>query len=212
MPKYIALTFVTVWMAFACSPKTSEDKTEATEEEQSDAKEVVEEPVGFQPREPNDDELNEFGLISELEEAGYPLYNVTLSFPERGMSSNFSLNVESASLSHEISMFRDQYATIYYESEESNEVLDIIFNGRSLLGEYAPEDHDGLENLTGVLRGASSVSGDLPGKLTVEGEDGTLAFEYFVDEATMTANDQQVTVYYYTRYVDVITYLELSKD
>lgn len=200
----------------ACSPKTNEQQVEeATHpvgEEQTSEEEEPDAPVGFTVREPNDDELNEFGMITDMEDAGYPLYNVTIAFPERGSSNNFSLNAEEAALSHEASAYLEKYATIYYESEESTEVLDVIFNGQSLLGEYAPEDHEGLESFTGILRGASSASGDLPSELKVEGEDSTLSFEYFVDEPTMTANDQSVTIYYYTRYVDVITYLELSEE
>ncbi|MDW3194910.1 MAG: hypothetical protein R8G66_21235 [Cytophagales bacterium] len=203
-------------LVVACTPKTSEQKVEEVAqqevEEPTTLEETPEAPTGFVVRDPNDDELNEFGVITEMQDAGYPLYNVTISFPERGSSSNFSLNAEQAALSHEASAYLEQYATIYYESEESTEVLDIIFNGQFLLGEYAPEDHEGLESFTGIIRGATRTSGDLPSSLKIEGEEGTLEFEYFVDNETVTANDQQVTVYYYTRYVDVITYLELSAD
>lgn len=212
MSKYFALAAIALGLVLACTSKTSENTNEATTDEPTMTSETADEPEGFVSREPNDDELNEFGVIAELEEAGYPLYTVTISFPERGMSSGFSLNVESATLSDEISKFQGQFATIYYESEESTEVLDIILNDQSLLGEYAPEDHEGLERFEGTLKGATSESGDLPGTLQIEGEEETLVFEYFVDTATIAANDQQVVVYYYKRYVDIITYLERSVD
>lgn len=215
MMKHIALISGFLLLLTGCTPKTTEQANEGSTPQGTAPASIDEAPVlpaGFTVRAPADEELNEFGIITGLEEAGYPLYNVTVSFPERGTSSNFLLNAEKASLSHEVNAFAEKYATIYYESETSNEVLDIIFEGKSLSGAYEPGDHEGLESFTGVLRGASSASGDLPTKLAVEGEDGALPFEYFVDAATMTANDQAVTIYYYTRYLDAITYLELSAD
>ncbi len=206
-------------LLFACGPSTKSDTSEvvesqtpAIEEQASDA--VSEESVlaGFTLREPTDDEINEFGVIEELEDAGYPMFNLTVAFPERQTSSNFSLNAEIASLSHDINAYRDQYATIYYESNESTEVLDILLGGNSLLGEYAPEDHEGLTRFDGVLSGADRVSGDLPSKIQIEGEEGALTFEYYVDAATVAANGKAVTAYYYQRYVDTITYMALSED
>lgn len=210
MSKYFSLASIALLLVSSCTSNKIDN--EKTTEEPEVSSEVIETPAGFAVREPGDDEINEFGIITTLEEVGYPLYNVTVSFPEREMISNFSLNVESASLSDEISKFQNQYATIYYESEETTEVLDIIFDEKSLLGEYAPEDHEGLERFDGILKGATSVSGDLPNTLKLEGEDETLTFEYFVDTETIAANNQQVSVYYYKRYVDFITYLQLSQN
>jgi hypothetical protein len=199
-------------LVLACSQTTTEGDGSAEEQPMKVENPEPEAPVSFSVREPNDEELNEFGIIEAIEDAGYPMYNVTVSFPERQMSGNFSLNAESASLSHELSAYQDHYATLYYESEESNEVLDIIFDGKSLLGEYAPEDHEGLTRFDGVLKGADRESGDLPASIKVVGAEDELDFAYFVDAATVGANNQPVTVYYYTRYVEVITYLELSEN
>lgn len=213
-------TLVTFLMLtlMSCNTQPSETTSEKesttegnTEIDTKDTK-TPDEPSGFNVREPGDEELNEYGLITVMEDAGYPMYNVTVSFPERQSSNDFTLNAENTALSHEVNAFQDKYATLYYESNESNEVLDIIFEGKSLLGEYAPEDHDGLTKFEGLLKGATSESGDLPSELKIEGEEETLVFEYFVDAETMAANDQQVTVYFYKRYVDEITYLELSVD
>lgn len=212
------LTLVAFLVLMSCNTQPSENTSEETttmqvkpETETTDT-ESSNEPAGFVVREPGDEELNEYGLITAMEDAGYPMYNVTVSFPERQSSNDFTLNAENAALSHEVNAFQDKYATLYYESNESNEVLDIIYDGKSLLGEYAPEDYKGLTKFEGVLKGATSESGDLPSVLTIEGEGETLAFEYFVDVETMAVNDQQVTVYYYKRYVDEITYMQLSVD
>ncbi len=212
----------------ACSPKSS-DQAEASQTEPEPApEEQVAESLGpgeevtdarspqvhswFTAREPGDEEIREYGIITEMEDSPYPMFNISVSFPEREMSASFSLNAEGASLSHNIGDFLDQYASIYYEIKESNHVADIIFNDQSLLGEYALEDYEGFERFEGILRGADSESGDLPGTLTIEGDNENFEFDYFVDSVLMEVNNQKIMVYYFERVDSEITYMELSTD
>ena len=51
-----------------------------------------------QHRDPTDDELNEYGLIASVEDGPYPMYSVTIEFPERRMRQSFSLNIEAVDM------------------------------------------------------------------------------------------------------------------
>lgn len=190
----------------------AENPTEEAEVPEMIETDPIPDESGFTVREPNDEELNEYGIITAIEDSGYPMSMVSVSFPEREMNFDFLLNEEDVMLSHGLMEFLDQYATIYYEIIDSNDIMDIIFEGQSLLGEYAPEDHEGLEKFEGTLKRATSASGDLPSTISVAGENETLDFEYFVDEDLIAINGQKITVYYYQRARELITYMELSVD
>ena len=167
----------------------------------------------FTPREPTDDEIREFGIITAIEDAPFPRFVVSISFPERDLSVDLDMNVADVEISHELDKFIGQYATIYYELIEFHGVADIQFDGQSILGEYAPEIESSWETFKGRLQGAEHASGDLPSELRVEDESGqSIKFEFFVDDEVMKVNDKVVEIFYRTSESEAITYMELSED
>lgn len=146
------------------------------------------------------DETSLTGLVSAVEDGGYPRYTVQVT-PEGGAPAPFYLDMESgADLSgHEPSVFAGRTALIYYTTEDLPFLLDLrTSEGRSLLyddGRGVPVE--GV-SITGVLSGAESVSaGDLPDDITITSDGGvSQSFEFFVDRRIAAANGRTITAYF----------------
>lgn len=205
------LLFLAIFECIAWQPKTSQKvDTQATQE--NFVEEFAEE-GGFNSREPNDDEIREFGLIADLQDAAYPIFIVLVEIPERGQTFEFNMNVEAAELSHDWPEFTGKYATIYYQIDELINVFDLQYQGASTQGEYAPPIDPTWESITGILSGADRPSGDLPIDLSIKTANGkSISFEYFVDDLVMQANGQNVEIFYEMTELEMISYLELAKD
>lgn len=165
--------------------------------------------------EPSDDEIFEFGIISNIEDGVYPMFILTLEIPERQMTESFNLNIEAISLDVEsLDNLVGKYATIYYLSELENNLHDVHFNGKSLLGEYAPEEDYSTRHITGVLEGAESETvSDLPGEVSITDKNGTkVIFSWYVDSEMVVANGKIVTAYYSIRGNEIITHIQPSLD
>lgn len=184
--------------------------------EQTNTSEPEEQAVtALDEREPTDDEIREYGILTEIEDAPYPMFSIDVEFPEREMSQSFLFNVEESPLNMESLMaLRGKYATFYYTSDEEPDIYDIHYECESLLGEDAIDITDADDEITGVLSGAESVSaGDLPDEITITSKDGkAMAFECFITEEMAAGNGEEVTVFFSKRYVNRITYISHSKD
>lgn len=166
-------------------------------------------------RGPTDDEIREFGLISNIEDGVYPMYTVTIEFPRREFQMDFNLNMEYANIKPKsIDQLIGKYASFYYTSELENNLMDMHFQGQSLMGDYAPEMTDNWKKVNGILSGAEKPTiSDLPGTISVSNKLGEVfEFEYYVDEMMLKANDTEVIAFYALRGVENITYLRVSED
>ena len=45
-------------------------------------------------REPTEDEIREYGIIKTIEDTEYPMFVVTVEFPERQTTAYFNINIE----------------------------------------------------------------------------------------------------------------------
>lgn len=191
---------------FNCNPaKEQSENTKAKAEEQT---------FKTNQREPTDDEIREFGRLTEIEDGAYPMFSLNLEFPERQTTEGFSLNIESISLDIEgLMAMKGQYATIYDTSDEEPDIYDIHRECESLLGEYAIDINEADKEITGILSGAASISnGDLPDEITITAGDGTeVTFKCFISDEVAAANGDEVTVFYATKYVNNVTYILPSK-
>jgi hypothetical protein len=168
----------------------------------------------YNPEE-DDETIKEYGLIVKFEDGAYPMYIVTVEFPERrGMIMDFNLNIEAVNINGEtLNNLPGKYVTLYYTSELVDDLNDIHFEGKSLYGQYAPEMDDSWNQFTGTLSGAKSLSGDLPNLIGVTDSLGeTRNFELYVDDVVQKAEGKQVTVFHSIRSINTITYIEPSKD
>ncbi|NPD44400.1 MULTISPECIES: hypothetical protein [unclassified Lentimicrobium] len=193
-----------------------EDSTELASSENIEV-EVIEESIFIEDigeREPTDDEIREFGIISNIEDGIYPMFIVTIEFPEREFQMDFNLNMEYANIDPKsIDLLIGKYASFYYTSELENRLIDMHFQGKSLMGDYAPEVSDNWKKVNGVLSGAESPTiSDLPGSISITDKSGEVfEFEYYVDEMMVKANGQEVNAFYTLRGVEDITYLRVSE-
>lgn len=164
--------------------------------------------------EPSGDEIREYGKIETIEDGGYPMFSITVDFVERQMKQSFGLNIEAISLTDsDLNKLKGKYATIYYTSDLENDISDLYYNGKSLSGEYAPEMDSSWKKITGTLSGATSLSGDLPGKITVTDSEGEkITFEWFIDDEVLKVNGKTITAFYTVRGVNKITHIEPSEE
>tara|TARA_R110002072_G_scaffold71681_1_gene171713 strand:- start:1885 stop:2559 length:675 start_codon:yes stop_codon:yes gene_type:complete len=164
--------------------------------------------------EPTDDELREYGIIVDVEDGAYPFYSVTVDFVERNMKQSFTVNIEGFNINSEtLEGLKGKYATIYYTSDLENDLSDLHFEGKSLFGEYAPEKDDNWKQVTGILSGATSLSGDLPGEITITDTNGEeTTFELYIEDETMKVNGKKVTAYYSLRSSNIITHIVPSSE
>ena len=164
-------------------------------------------------REPTDEELREFGIVTEVEDGPYPFFSITIEFPEREFIQSFSLNVEAiAQDQNDLFELKGKYVTLYYTSDEENMLFDIQQNGASLHPDEEEVD-ESWKQITGTLNGATTVSGDLPNDITIKDASGNeLPFECYVTDEMIAANGQEVTVYYGIHFSNEITFIKASED
>lgn len=199
---YILLSLLIILAS--CSSK----KTTDTQEAETDTQEVAD-----GEREPTNDEIREYGILTSIEDAPYPMFSIDVEFPERQMNMSFIFNVEESPLDMGALLdMKGKYATIYYIIEDDPRIEAIVLECEPVYGEISPESNE-VKEITGVLSGATSVSGDLPGTITITASDGTQKeFKLYIDEAVIAANDEEVTVFYYEHSTSKITYLKAAEE
>lgn len=217
--KYSIKTILSIYIAIGCLSCNSTQKKEvetAGEEVVPATKEELEEPVIEPPkqREPFDDEIREYGRVVGLEDGAYPMFIISIEFPERKMFADFNLNIESIAMTvEELNNLNNKYVTLYYTSELDVNLRDLQLDNVSVLGDDAFMS-DNAKEIIGILSGAETATvSDLPGKITITPSNGEpLAIEYYVTEEMTSANGQEITAFYSTRSIERLTYLELSEN
>lgn len=199
----------------SCGQDKQQTKTSEPEEAESVTSTASEaaETVAWAEREPTDEEIREYGILTEIEDAPYPMFSIDVEFPERQSAASFLFNVEESPLDMGALLdMKGKYATIYYIIEDDPRIEAIVLECEPVYGEISPESNGGKE-ITGVLSGATSVSGDLPGTITITAQDGTQKeFKLYIDEAVIAVNDEEVTVFYYEHGTSKITYLKPAEE
>lgn len=208
----LLILFLSVGLLLGCKTETKKKSTNPETEQKDTIVDTTDSET--KEYEPGDDDIREYGIIERVEDATYPFFEVTLNFVERNMKQDFNLSIESISLTDsELYKLKGKYATIYYTSDLVNDLVDLHFEGKSLFGEYAPDMDSSWKKITGTLSGAESVSGDLPGKITVTDSEGQkIEFELYIDDETIKANGKTVTAFYTLEGVNTVTHIEPSSE
>ena len=160
-------------------------------------------------------EISEMGLLQQVEDSGYPFATLTIEFPERNFSENFTINmeaVENASIT-DLNSYIGQYVKFTYTSDISHTLLDLFHDSKSIFGaEIAPEG-EGIKAIEGVLYGAEQATdGDIPGEVSVFADDGeNIYFQYFITQDMVAFNEKRVTAFYDTRVSNTIRSIQLVK-
>ncbi len=150
-----------------------------------------------------DDEINETGLLKEVEDNGYPFATLTIEFPERKFTEQFTINLGNVTTvtMDDLTKGIGHYVSFAYTSEISNALLDIQLDGESLLGDDAPTLQADTKQIMGKLKGANrETTGDEPGKIAITTDDNTTeTFQYFVTKEMVAANGKVVVGYFEER-------------
>lgn len=154
--------------------------------------------------------LNIEGKVTSIEDVGYPMF--VLKVENEDTTQEFLLNIESINMQHgDAYSLKTSTVHIDYRLKEEPFVDDILYQGESILGVYAPNSHEESLHIEGVLSGAEEASqGDLPGSFTVSpSDDPSMTFEFYIDEELSALNNKVIEVYYSIREVPRITQLKL---
>lgn len=166
-------------------------------------------------REPTDEEIRGYGILKAAEDAQYPLFIVTIEFPEQQSQADFNVNIEAISQTTDyLNSAIGKYVSFYYEDTSEHIVMDLQKDGVSLYGDAAPEIDASLKSITGVLQGAETeTAGDVPDTITITTtDDKALSFKEFITPEIVANNGNQVTAYYYMNYNQTITYFKQSEN
>ncbi len=160
--------------------------------------------------------IPEFGMVTAVEDAGYPFAMVTVLFPERNFEEYFSINmeeVENASL-ETMNNYIGKYIHFTYSTEINYVLLDLFFGNSSVFGaEVAPEG-DEVKSIEGILYGAEKeTQGDLPGTVSVFADDGeNLYFEFFITNHLVNVNEKRVKAFYMENKKNTILTIRPAND
>lgn len=157
--------------------------------------------------------IPEMGLLTHIEDSGYPFATLTIEFPERNFSEYFTINMEEVKNGsmEDLQTYIGQYITFEYTSEFQYTLLDIYYESYSIFGSEVAPEGEGIRSIEGVLYGAENITeGDLPGEVSVFANDGeNHYFPYFVSQEMVAVNEKVVTVFYEIRSQHVITAIQL---
>ena len=213
-------SIVLILSLFACQGNETikdEQNKKVTDSKSVNEHELVPDKINSEldGRELLEDEIREFGKIIKIEDSPYPRFIVTVDFPKRNKQVTYNLNIEEIELDVEgLMKLKNKFATIFYTSDASMALMDLHFEGKSLLGKYAPESLDNLDEIIGTLSGAEFESvGDLPDEIFITNEEGQMfSFDYFIPSEFLVANNKSVHAFYHNRYDSNITYLKGSES
>ena len=211
----LIVLFLSVSLISSCQqPVNKNNQKEIINSDKAEESQFEADDTKIEEQEPTDDEIREFGIIVNVEDGVYPMFIVTIEFPERQMEFDFNLNIESVAIdSEKLYNLKGSYITFYYVIDDDNNIYDIRFKGKSLLGEYASQI-EGCDEITGILSGAEKeTNSDLPDDMIVTDENGRkVIFVDFITPEMVEVNGKETTVYYRTRSSETITYIQPSEN
>lgn len=162
-----------------------------------------------------DDPINEFGILKEVEDSGYPLATLHIEFPERKFSEYFTINLEEVKNVNMglLQKWIGKYVAFTYNSNLTNALVDIQINGKSAINTEPVEFTKNTIKVVGVLKGASKVTeSDLPSTISITtANNQKLLFDYYITPEMVKINGRKVVAYYEEVVSNTITKIKLSK-
>lgn len=161
--------------------------------------------------------ITERGLLTLVEDAGYPMVVLTIDFPERDFSEQFVMNLAEVNTLDARVLYGavGKYVSFDYSSVIFNALLELEYNGRSLLYDdgSTPALNDDTYIITGILSNAEyETSGDLPDELFITTEEEiTERFPFFITPEIVEANGALVMGFYEQRTQNTIHAIELIR-
>lgn len=162
-----------------------------------------------------DDGINEFGLLKDVEDSGYPLATLHIEFPERKFSEYFTINLEEVKNVNMgiLKKWKGKYVAFTYNSDLTNALVDLQINGKSVINTEPMEFSDNVQIVAGVLRGATKITeSDLPSTISITtAGNQKLLFDYYITPEMVKINGRKVMAYYEEVVSNTITKIKVSK-
>lgn len=162
-----------------------------------------------------DDGINEFGILKEVEDSGYPLATLHIEFPERKFSEYFTINLEEVKNVNMgiLQKWVGKYVAFTYNSDLNNALVDLQINGKSAINTEPVEFNENVQKVVGILRGASKVTeSDLPSTISITtANNKKLLFDYYITPEMVKINGRKVVAYYEEVVSNTITKIKVSK-
>ncbi|MCW2309560.1 hypothetical protein [Rhodobium gokarnense] len=156
-------------------------------------------------------EMTARGRVVAVEDAGYPMFALTVAFAGKEEEEVLLLNAEEAAIDPVVlDGLEGRTADITFLSEERNSLYDLHYQGKSVFDPEADAPGPEWQSITGTLKGADApTEGDLPDEITVTDANGNSeTFDYFILPEMVAVNGREVTAYFETQTVDEITALK----
>ena len=146
------------------------------------------------------------GLVQQVEDAGYPFFSLLLFADDTGVEEWYWCNVEAMPDmdADALVALEGKMVQLSYSSSTENALLDLRYEGNSVLGVADGDLPEGLQRLTGILSGTYTYEGgDLPGKISVSDPHEAVAeFEFFVTQEMKDLEGQIVEAWYDVRTIN----------
>ena len=161
-----------------------------------------------------DSEFTATGLLKDIEDEGYPLVTLTIAFPAKQTTEQFTINLDRITTIKPTALagLIGKTISFHYTTEEINALLDIEVGGAFLLD----GDPDLLKKTTSKVTGQFGAdeisSGDVPGLLTITAPDGEITeFPFFITSELLEVNGTTVTAFYEVRTINTITEISVPR-
>lgn len=162
-----------------------------------------------------DEGINEFGILKEVEDSGYPLATLHIEFPERKFSEYFTINLEEVKSVNMgiLQKWVGKYVAFTCNSDLNNALVDVQINGKSAINTEPVEFSENVQKVVGVLRGAAKVTeSDLPSTISITtANNQKLLFDYYITQEMVKINGRKVVAYYEEVVSNTITKIKVSK-
>lgn len=162
-----------------------------------------------------DDGINEFGLLKDVEDSGYPLATLYIEFPERKFSEYFTINLEEVKNVNMgiLKKWKGKYVAFTYNSDLTNALVDVQINGKSAINTEPVEFSENVQKVVGILKGAGKVTeSDLPSTISITtANNQKLLFDYYITPEMVKINGRKVVAYYEEVVSNTITKIKVSK-
>jgi hypothetical protein len=208
--------YIACLMAFFCMATTTACNNQATTTANSLAQ-TTDKPMLAKDisatKQMGNDPITERGVLTELEDGGYPFATLTIEFPERNFKEHFTINLEEVKSVNMATLngWLGKHISFEYNSEVENALIDLKSNGKSVFPKGNRPPIAGAKAITGILSNAAEATqGDIPSELYIKTEEEiTEKFPFFITEDIVKLNGKTVVGYYQQRTKNTIVSMKL---
>ncbi len=160
------------------------------------------------------DEFADTGLLKEVEDEGYPFVTLTVDFPAKKVTKQFTLNLDDITTVKLATLpeLIGKTISFRYTTEQINALLNIEVGGTFLLDTDPGVVTNTTSKVSGIFGADEITTGDEPGLLIITAPDGEVTeFPFFITSELLEVNGTTVTAIYEERTINTITAITLPR-